>query len=153
LQKSEYQNPFKHVRNWVKGEIHELHSVVEAISRTEGIDLQKSRTSKRILEDKQTMEKMSSGKFTFKGLFKGKEAGGVPTLLEGVRQAEKEVEELEQIRKFLVVYLAEICIPNFQQQKRKGYLNAMMNFCLEEIHNAHSSQDCWGEFLETVRRA
>jgi hypothetical protein len=48
----------------------ELHSLLESISRKEGIEAAKSRTTKKVKDDKDTVDKMSTGKFTFNGLFK-----------------------------------------------------------------------------------
>jgi len=67
------KNPFLHIRNWVKGEIMELGALMEAISRKEGIEASKSRTITKVKERKETVDKLSTGKFTFKGMFKSKD--------------------------------------------------------------------------------
>jgi len=37
------RNPFKHILNWLRGEIMELGSLIESISRKEGIEAAKSK--------------------------------------------------------------------------------------------------------------
>jgi hypothetical protein len=67
------KNPFKHIRNWVKTEIMELGSLMESISRKEGVEAMKLRTMNKVRDRKDTVDKLSTGKFTFKGLFKSKD--------------------------------------------------------------------------------
>jgi hypothetical protein len=57
----------------VKGEIMELGALMEAISRKEGVEAQKARTVSKVKDKKETVDKMSSGKFTLKGMFKSKD--------------------------------------------------------------------------------
>jgi hypothetical protein len=64
------QNPFKHMRNWVKSELMEIQALIEAISRKEGVEAARTNAIKKIKDKKETIDKMNQGKFTFKGLFK-----------------------------------------------------------------------------------
>ena len=64
------KNPFKIMREWVKGEIFDLQSVLEAIGHKDGMEGAKTRTETRIRKDKETLDKMNAGKKTFKTLFK-----------------------------------------------------------------------------------
>jgi hypothetical protein len=43
---------------------------MECISRKEGVEAAKSRAQSKMKDCKETADKMSSGKFTFKGMFK-----------------------------------------------------------------------------------
>lgn len=58
------------MRNWIRGEIMELSALIEAISRKEGIEAAKSKAQTRVKDSKETVDKMNTGKFTVKGLFK-----------------------------------------------------------------------------------
>ncbi len=57
----------------------ELYALLESISRKEGIEAMKTRTIKRVKDDKDTVDKMSTGKFTINGLFKS--TSGISHLL------------------------------------------------------------------------
>ena len=46
---------------------------MEAISRKEGIEASKSRTISKVKDKKETVDKLNSGKFTIKGMFKSKD--------------------------------------------------------------------------------
>lgn len=48
----------------------DLSALLEAISKKEGIESTKIRQMSKMKDDKSTVDKMSSGKFTLKGLFK-----------------------------------------------------------------------------------
>ena len=58
------------MRNWVKSELMELSALIEAISRKEGVEAARSKAITKIRDRKETIDKMNTGKFTFKGLFK-----------------------------------------------------------------------------------
>lgn len=48
----------------------EIGALLEAISKKEGVEATKLRAQSKLKDDKQTVDKMSSGKFTFKGMMK-----------------------------------------------------------------------------------
>jgi hypothetical protein len=64
------KNPFKHMRNWVKCELMELQALTQAIARKEGVAAARQRLLAKIRSKKETIEKINTGKFTLKGLFK-----------------------------------------------------------------------------------
>jgi hypothetical protein len=110
------KNPFKHMRNWVKSELMELHSLIEAISRKEGVEAARTKALAKIRDRKETIDKMNTGKFTFKGLFKNnsEKATSVQQMLTQIEQLERDVKNYEVIRNFLIIYLAEVAIPAFK---------------------------------------
>ena len=63
-------NPFKHIRNWIKGEMLSLGALIHAISEKEACDVRKQQAIKKLSEDRELIQKLSQGKFTFKGMFK-----------------------------------------------------------------------------------
>lgn len=113
------KNPFKHIRNWIKGEIMELNAVLECIARKEGVASQKTKAISKVKDDKDTVDKMSTGKFTFKGMFKSTtgKAAETQAILQAISQTEKDILNYEVIKNYLIVYLAEIAIPAFKHQK------------------------------------
>jgi hypothetical protein len=48
-------NPFKHVRNWIKGEVMKLKAVLDAISAKEGIEGKKITAMKQLKDKKLTI--------------------------------------------------------------------------------------------------
>ena len=65
------QNPFKHIKYWIKGELMRLSALIEAISRKEAVDQMKIRTLSKLKDDKITLEKIGANKVTLTTLFKG----------------------------------------------------------------------------------
>lgn len=63
-------NPFIHIRNWVKGEMLNLGALIAAISEKDSCDLRKQNAIKRLNSDRQTIQNLSEGKFSFKHMFK-----------------------------------------------------------------------------------
>ena len=148
-------NPFKHVRDWIKGEIMELHALYECISRKEGLQSAKSKAISKVKDNKDTVDKMSTGKFTLKGLFRSQSGKATETqnILQNISQTEKDIQNYEIIKNYLIIYLAEIAIPAFKAQKVQNYIYAMSKFCNQEVSNSHLNGDCWGDFLASIKSA
>ena len=115
----ELKNPFKHVRNWIKGEIFNLNALTAAIGEKESCESRKQNSIKRIAADRDTNNKLSEGKFTLKTMFKSKndKAKTQAILLERIAQSERDVENWDKIKRFLIVYLAEVAIPDFKASR------------------------------------
>ncbi len=141
------------MRNWVKSELMELQALIEAISRKEGVEAARTKALSKIKDRKETIDKMNQGKFTFKGLFKNQteKATSVQSMLNNIAELEKDVKNYEIIRNYLIIYLAEVAIPAFRDQKFSNYLTAMYNFCSQEVDNAKHSTDCWNDFLDVIK--
>lgn len=68
----ELQNPFIHIRNWVKGEMMNLECLMQAIGEKESCDVRKQMTIKKLAQDRELNNKIGQGKFAFKTVFKSK---------------------------------------------------------------------------------
>ena len=69
-------------------------------------------------------------------------------LLQVIAQTERDVANWDVVKRFLIVYLAEIAIPEFKQSKTIKYIGAMQGFSKEELQNAKKAQMCWGDFYD-----
>ena len=138
----------------MKSEILEMNALIEAISRKEGVEGARQRALQKIRSRKETIDKMNQGKFTFKGLFKstGEKASQVQSMLNQISDLEKDVKNYEIIRNFLIIYLAEVAIPQFKEKKFGSYITAMSSFCTQEVDNAKSQLACWSEFLNVINK-
>jgi len=81
---------------------------------------------------------MSQGRFTFKGLFKSKDGKteAAQQILQNISQLERDIQNYDIIKNYLLIYLHDIAIPAFQNQKMKNYVNAMISFCNQELENS-----------------
>ena len=149
------RNPFIHVRNWVKGEIMDLDALLQAILRKEAVDGMKFKTITQLKQNRDTVDKMNTGKFTFKAMFKSQSGKTAETqnILSSISQEEKDIQNYDTIRQYLLVYLKEIAIPAFKNSKMNNYKRAMRLFSKWEIRNARRQQECWREFLGMLRAA
>jgi hypothetical protein len=147
------RNPFKYIYNWIKGELYDLNCVLECIARKEGIESTKSKAISKVKDNKDTVEKMNTGKFTFKGMFMSNtsKASETQNILQNISQTERDIQNYEVIKNYLIIYLAEIAIPAFKHQKAGNYLRAMAGFCGQEISNSRLQGDTWNEFEQSVR--
>ena len=115
-----------------------LDSLIQAITEKECCDSRKGQACKRLTDDKEHLAKLNEGKFAIKSMFKtssGKQKQQM-VLLERIAQTERDIENWDTIKRFLIVYLAEIAIPEFRGSKVIKYINAMASFSKEELNNA-----------------
>jgi hypothetical protein len=149
------KNPFKHVRNWIKSEMLELQCLLECISRKEGVEASRSKALSSVKNNKETVDKLNQGKFTIKGLFKSQsgKASETQNILQSISQSEKDIQNYEIIKNFLIIYIAEIAIPAFKAQRQGNYLKAMAAFCSQEVSNARTQSTTWTDFLEAVKHS
>lgn len=104
-------------------------------------------------DKKETVDKLSTGKFTLKGMFKSKDgkASSTQSILQSISQGEKDIQNYEIIKNYLIIYLAEIAIPAFKHQKMENYVKAMIAFSQQEIANSQMQQNCWANFLQNIQ--
>lgn len=71
-------------------------------------------------------------------MFKTKDGKASQTqdILQSISQGEKDIQNYEIIKNYLLIYLAEIAVPAFKHQKMKNYIAAMQAFCGTEIQNS-----------------
>ena len=146
-------NPFKHIRNWVKGEMLNLEALMAAIGEKESCDVRKANSIKKLADEKELNAKLSQGKFTFKGMFKSKDSKARQQIavLAKIQQRERDIENWDIVKRFLVVYLAEVAIPDFKKKKVSKYVFAMQNLSIDELSNSKSQQKCWADFYELTK--
>lgn len=48
----------------------EMNALIQCISRKESIDSMRMKAQSKLKDDKETADKLGTGKFTFKGMFK-----------------------------------------------------------------------------------
>ena len=139
------KNPFKHIRNWIKGELRRIGCLLEAITRREGIETTKQKAIQRVKDDRNTANKLGSGAFVLAGVFKSAsgKASEQQKILAAIAQGEKDILNYDIIKNYLTIYLAEIAIPYFKNHKMKVYLHAMSSFSTEEIENSQRHMETW----------
>lgn len=149
----ELLNPFKHIRNWVKGEMLNLEALMAAIGEKESCDVRKANSIKKLQDEKELNAKLSQGKFTFKGMFKSKDSKARQQIavLAKIQQRERDIENWDIVKRFLTVYLAEVAIPDFKKKKVSKYVYAMQNLSIDELSNSKSQQKCWADFYELTK--
>lgn len=66
----ELTNPFKHIRNWIKGEMMNLESLMGAIGEKEACSVRKQKAIKCLQEERELISKINQNKMSFKTLLK-----------------------------------------------------------------------------------
>mmetsp|Transcript_14266 Transcript_14266/g.24268 ORF Transcript_14266/g.24268 Transcript_14266/m.24268 type:complete len:139 (-) Transcript_14266:98-514(-) len=130
-----------------------LESLMDAIGEKESCDVRKQNAIKRLAEDREMIQKLGMGKFTLKTMFKSKSGKKrqQATIIERVAQRERDIENWDIIKRFIIIYLAEVAIPEFRQRKMQKYIQAMSLFSGDELVNSQKHQNCWVDFYELTK--
>jgi hypothetical protein len=64
------RNPFKGIRNWVKGEVMNLEALMAAIGEKEACDMRRHNAVRRLEQDRALINSINQRKFTLQTLFK-----------------------------------------------------------------------------------
>ncbi len=51
---------------------------------------------------------------------------------------------------YITIYLVEVAIGKFKEQKAHLYLSMVKHFCVKEIENAHLQATLWHSMLDVV---
>lgn len=147
-------NPFIRFKYWVKEEIIDLHSILEAIGHKNSLESRKSKLEGKIKSTNSELEKLNSGKKTFKTLFKSQtgKANAITNLTTFIAQAEKDVEFYDKLIKVVTVNLYENAIPKFKKTKVQSYVSGLQEFCDSESKNSNEIYRCWSSVLEQIQK-
>ena len=145
---TQFQNPFIHISNWIKGEVYTLEALIVCVAYMQGVESWKQKVIRDIKDIEETIVKLNSGKFTFGSMFKD-EAGKKQQAIEKAQlkaELEQDVININVIGKILTIYVATIAIPDFQKNAKLRYVVAMGRMCSSEVSNAETLTDCWASF-------
>jgi hypothetical protein len=146
------KNSFIHIKNWVKGEVMALESLIGAIAYKDHIKKLQSDCTAEIMSLNEAVAKLNAGKFTFGGLLKSgseKKASAVQKKA-SVLELEKDVANYDVIKRYLTIYLATIALPAFKKARVEAYVRSMGCMTYEEINNSESIMLCFKKFSEVI---
>lgn len=131
----ELQNPFVHIRNWVKGEIMNLTALGMAVAGRESCEARKTAAIKKAASERETLSSLQQGKFTMRGMLKSEsqKQQEINRITGLVQQLDRDVENWDQLKKFITIYLFEVAIPQFRNKKVVKYVEAMQAFSFVEL--------------------
>uniref|UniRef100_A0A7S3JE66 Uncharacterized protein n=1 Tax=Euplotes harpa TaxID=151035 RepID=A0A7S3JE66_9SPIT len=148
-------NPFVKFKFWVREELVDLHSLLEAIGHKNSLESRKLKLENKIKSANNDLEKLNTGKKTIKTIFKsqsGKQSM-ITNLTTFIAQAEKDVETYGKIIKVVTMYLHQHVIPAFKEKKVKGYIKILKEFSDSESKNSSELYKCWSSVLDQIQKA
>ena len=116
-----------HIRNWIKLEMMNMETLVLAIHEKDLCYQRKHKSMKALQEQQKLLKKIDEGKFTFKTMLKSKSSKDTYKLelLQSIQQKEKDIDNWDEIKKYITVYIIEKAIPLYQDRKSIGYQEAI----------------------------
>jgi hypothetical protein len=104
----DFENPFIHISNWVKGEQYSLDALIQSVEEMYSIDSQKKNCIAMIADTQATIDKLNSGKFTFGAMLKSDQEKKQSVVEKGLLKVELEQDVInyDTIKKILIIYLA-----------------------------------------------
>ena len=91
-------------------------------------------------EVQNTIDRLNQGKFTFGGMFQNdnekKQSAISKRLLK--EQLDRDIVNYDTIKKFLIIYLWTVAIPNFKKSRTENYVRAMSLMTNTEVRNSNA---------------
>lgn len=150
MELANWKNPFRESYIWIKSELLDIKGMYDALMGRENLIKQQASCDSKKRADILELDKLNAGKQTLKTFFKSssKKDQDKVNLQNMIDYATKDIEEYKKLINFLTIYLGEVAIPKFKDEKKVDYLKALNLFCIREISNSHSSATLWHSLLE-----
>lgn len=138
-------NPYVKLKHWIKEEIIELHSLIEAIGQRDIIECWKNKAEGKRRSSQSELDKLNAGKKTFKTMFKSasSKANQVTTLTQSIAQSSIDVENFEKAIVYVETYLGDIAIPSFKKKTVHAYYSVMKDISGSEQSNFSNTLESW----------
>lgn len=93
-----FENPFRNLKHWIKEEIIDFHSIVEAIGQREALEGARMNAEKKRKSAQSNLDKLNAGKKTFKTLFKSasSKAAEITNLTQSIAQCSSDIDNYEK---------------------------------------------------------
>ena len=122
-------NPYNHVYNWIKMELLDMKAMQECLAGFEDLQNQRDRQQKSLVTLSSDLEKLNSGKKSFKSFFSTKSKDKQKlNVAEQIAATQKAIVSYNKLINLVCGRLYEYEIPTFKDLKVKRYEQAMMHF-------------------------
>ncbi len=103
---------------------------------------------------KQEMEALMAGKTTLKSIFKSASSkeSKIAELKYLIERQNQEVEDFGRLIHYVTIYISEVAIGKFKEEKAALYYKLMNMFSMREISNAHAFATQWHSLLDTINK-
>lgn len=124
----------------------------EAItSRDELLD-SKIKLEQKKQQYEESITDISSGKKKLKNLFKSSSSKSIDiqNLKNNIELIEREISQYKKIINIVNVYLAEVAIPKFKEEKLHSYYRILSSYSANKINDAHLNVTFWTNVQNVV---
>lgn len=145
-------NPFDKIYMWAKGEIYDIYAMREAVEARNSLIEQKYKYEQQKQQCEEDIVKIHSGKKTLKNIFKSSSSKqiDIQNLKNSIETTERVVTQYKTIINMINIYLSDIAIPKFKEEKLKSYYKILTAFSSSEITDSHMNVTFWTNVLNIV---
>ena len=138
------------MRRWLRFEILDLESILEAIERSAEMEKRKVAKVKQRNSDMEEMRAMKDGKDTFRSFFRSKEGkiNKITELSESIQRADRDIECLDLLYKIVVLQLNQAAINFFKREKFGTYNHTINLYAVKQIENHSLKHDLYQKLRE-----
>jgi hypothetical protein len=127
-------NPYKLVKKWLKAEILDVQAILECIDSIETFKALRAKAQLKLAEDRNTLQKLQTGKRTFGSFFSTKSK---PTLIteheNSIRAAQEELHDIETLLRIITCRLSSHEIPHFKDLKSMKFEMIVYGFATSAV--------------------
>lgn len=131
------KNPYQEFYYWIKGELYDIQALNETINGLERMFKSREKAEAKKKNDGATLNKLSTGKTTFKTMFAGaaRKETMKTEMSNGIEKSDRDIDLYTKIINILERHIATTVIPNFKVEKQNLYYKILLLFSVHEIHN------------------
>lgn len=143
------------MRRWLKFEIADLESILEAIEKSNAMEERKKSKIKQRNSDMDEVRKMKQGKDTFASFFRSKEGkvNKITELTEAIQKAERDIECLDLLYKIVVLQLNQAAINFFKREKFGTYNHTINLYAVKQIENFSLKHELYTKLQKVNKQA
>ena len=125
------------MRRWLKFEILDLVAVLDAVEKSDQMEVRKAARVKQRNADMESLRTMKEGKDTFRSFFMSKESkvNKITELTEAIARADRDIDCLDLLYKIVVLQLNQAAIQFFKREKFATYNHTINLYAVKQIEN------------------
>ena len=127
-----------------------MQGITIAMKGRDWVISQQNMTETRKRNTQEELEKMSMGKFTFRGLFKNKQEIDAQIILmeKEIVQCNMDIEDLNKLLSFITILQGQSLIDKFKHSKIIRYVQMIKHVSVKECFNAQQQAIMFKELLD-----
>lgn len=135
-------------------EVQELYALKDSIECLKNVEKQITKVKENKADLNEELNNMQLGRKTLKSIWKTITGQAVTTdeLMRRIEGCDKEIEDLQKLRDYLIQYIPQVVFPKFKRERGGLYFKFLVSFADSQATNSMKNVEIWTQILENCAR-